>query len=638
MRPALFVARCMLPLVLALLLQTSSDGQRLGEFQSQVEGLPGIASADFATADRAIVALPDEHRIVTLDLREGRKLSFGELGSADGQLRFPRGAAVAPSGRIFVSDTGNDRVQSFEPSGAFLHRWGNYGPAENRTRRPSGIDANADYVAVADTGNDCVRVYDHDGLLISTIGGPGTDPARFHRPLDVAFDEEGHLWVADSGNHRIQRVTRAGASLAVLGAWGPGDGLFSCPSGVDVSGERVFVVDRDNQRVQVFDLAGRVQYVWGVHALEPGEGEGRLHFPVDVAVSPDGSRAIVCEPREDRLQVFGPARRPPDAYRTDPLLGGSVPTHFGPRIAARGDWLALVEPEDASVLLYDTTLHDDPVLTARLGLRGSGPGRFQLPGGLAFDAAGRLWASDSIQRSLSEFRIDAREDAERGFDPSRVRLARSADLEAALAARGVALAPVPGALAIDAAGQRYVIDELNAQVLVLDPSFDLLFRLGARGSGERQFRAPVDLALAQDGEQLYVADAALHRVLVFDRRGRFVRAWGEPGRGDGQFHSPSGVATDASGRVYVADAGNHRVQVFDGSGAHLATWGGPEPGVEAHQLRRPAGIAVDGRGRVVVVDHGNHRLLFFDREGELLHAFGPRPFVAPALAGTRSGG
>jgi DNA-binding beta-propeller fold protein YncE len=91
----------------------------------------------------------------------------------------------------------------------------------------------------------------------------------------------------------------------------------------------------------------------------------------------------------------------------------------------------------------------------------------------------------------------------------------------------------------------------------------------------------------------------------------FLIRWGSPGTGDGQFIFPSGLATNAAGRVvYVADSGNHRIQVFDAAGNFLRTFGGEGSG--DGQFIAPFGVATDAAGRVVyVVDTFNHRIQKF---------------------------
>ena len=80
-------------------------------------------------------------------------------------------------------------------------------------------------------------------------------------------------------------------------------GQLASPGAVRVSGERVYVCDTANHRVLVFDLDGKPLYDWGVHALLPHEGAGKLHYPSGIAVAPDGARALVLEDFEQWAEM-----------------------------------------------------------------------------------------------------------------------------------------------------------------------------------------------------------------------------------------------------------------------------------------------------------------------------------------------
>jgi DNA-binding beta-propeller fold protein YncE len=87
------------------------------------------------------------------------------------------------------------------------------------------------------------------------------------------------------------------------------------------------------------------------------------------------------------------------------------------------------------------------------------------------------------------------------------------------------------------------------------------------------------VAVAADGQTVYVADLNNHRIQAFDARGRFLGTWGSDGHDDGQFWYPYGVVVASDGQtIYVADTGNHRIQAFcrtpgAGGDGNLATPG-----------------------------------------------------------------
>jgi hypothetical protein len=177
----------------------------------------------------------------------------------------------------------------------------------------------------------------------------------------------------------------------------------------------------------------------------------------------------------------------------------------------------------------------------------------------------------------------------------------------------------PHGVAVDASGDVYVSDLLNARVEKFDSSGNFLTEWGSAGSGDGQFDLPLGLAVDPSGD-VYVADVLNDRIEEFDSNGGFLRKWGSSGSGDGQFNHPFGVAVDGSGNVYVTDQQNNRVEKFDSTGVFLAKWGSAGSG--DGQFALPIGIAVDQSGSVYVADNNNHRVEKFDSNGTFLTQWG----------------
>jgi len=192
---------------------------------------------------------------------EGKRLAvWGSYGTGPGQFIYPMGVDVDRNGCIYVCEYGEqDRVQVFSPEGRFLRAWGSHGGGPGGFRRASGLALDSQgNVYVADACNHRIQCFAPDGKLLRAWGRPGVGPGELKYPYDVAVASEGDqefAYVVEYGNHRVQKFTLNGQSV---GLWGPrpGDrpGELNGPWGIAVDGHGLmYVADTGNHRVQVWD-------------------------------------------------------------------------------------------------------------------------------------------------------------------------------------------------------------------------------------------------------------------------------------------------------------------------------------------------------------------------------------------------
>ena len=187
----------------------------------------------------------------------------------------------------------------------------------------------------------------------------------------------------------------------------------------------------------------------------------------------------------------------------------------------------------------------------------------------------------------------------------------------------------PMAMATD--GERlYIANSLAASVLVVDFSgrVDAVLPLQAALPGETTPR-PIGIAITRDGE-IVVSDANNHRVLFLDAGGRVVRAVGTGTRSAGEqgFNVPGDLTVDDAGNVYVVDTLNGRVVELSPDGAFAGQFG--QLGSTAGTLSRPKGVAVDEKGRVFVSDGLLAAVQVFGPDGTFLGIIGRRDPADPA--------
>lgn len=170
-------------------------------------------------------------------------------------------------------------------SGTLLFSWG-----ENRFVEPHGlrVDRN-DNIWVTDRALQQVFKFSHDGKLLLTLGTehvPGLDATHFNLPADIAFASDGSIYVSDGyGNNRIAKFSSEGTFLLDWGRKGTGPGEFDLPHSVAVDAQGlVYVADRSNARIQVFDANGKFLKMWKSEEL------GR---PWSLAIGPDNLLYVV---------------------------------------------------------------------------------------------------------------------------------------------------------------------------------------------------------------------------------------------------------------------------------------------------------------------------------------------------------
>ncbi len=257
------------PLVLVLLATLVTSGCGGGSISpTPTASGPAAEAGDTLSASPTAVPMP---------LGEGLLRVIGSPGSADGEFATPHGVALDPQGNLYVADTGNDRVQVFDPEGLFL-----LSIADARFEGPR-------YVALDDTGriyvtdsSERVHVFNGRGEPLQSFGQPGSLPSQFSGIADLAVDSlAGELYVADSGNGRVQKLSLLSGLVLTLGEEGDEAGLLSRPQGIAVDGEaNVYVADAQEGRIVKYAPGGTF-----LRAFDTGLGLGELR---DITVDEQG--------------------------------------------------------------------------------------------------------------------------------------------------------------------------------------------------------------------------------------------------------------------------------------------------------------------------------------------------------------
>lgn len=537
--------------------------------------LLGVAVALLTDAGRPIVAAPRQ------DGAEAAKgpafVRIIEAVAQGGQLNLPMGVAATPDGnRIFVVDTGNARIQVFQPSTEpYLGWWGRRGENYGQFWQPRDVAVSPDgrYVYVVDAGRSVVLQYRLDEKFcvkahcenkpFQEWGGPGKGPGLFLNPIGLSVDSRGNVYVADEGASDIEIFTPDGSQwLGTLGGPGSDPDKLNHPRDVAIGpDDDVWVADTNRNRLVVFGRDGKLKRQLSSLGSRV---EDKLNKPSGIAVSLDG-RFIIRD--------FEPSYTSPRLWRS-----GADGKLLGPAMGLAG-----VDPRLQLHLQGATFLPSgDAVLSNPYA------GTDQLDNG---DAGLLLMPPDG--GSITPL-------AGLGRDPGQFDRPRAAALDDQL-------------LVVSDSGNRRI------QVLDAGQDFRPLYLFGAP---DLDMGEPAGLAVWRTGPKrdelkVYVADPDRHLVHVFLADGTSLGAYGtgQRQRSAEGLDGPEGVAVDADGTVYIADTGNNRIVRRGPAGEILGSFGGA--GKDA--LEYPRDLTVGPDGLLYVIERGQSRLSAYTLEGALVH-------------------
>jgi len=220
--------------------------------------------------------------------------------AGESPLLTPVSLCRGPDGSIYVGDSEAPAIHRIaDASGKWLETL----DLPEAIVRPAAVayDSATGVLYVADVKAHDVKVLGADGALRRTIGRRGTGRGEFNFPTDVHYDGE-RLWVADTGNQRVQGLTPEGDAVVILGSGRAGDapGDLAMPKGIAVDGDgHVYVVDARYENVQIFDRDGRLLLFFG----REGTGPGRFWLPAGICIDTN-DRIWISDTYNRRIQVF----------------------------------------------------------------------------------------------------------------------------------------------------------------------------------------------------------------------------------------------------------------------------------------------------------------------------------------------
>ena len=541
----------------------------------------------------------------------------------------PVGIATDGSGNLYVADTVNNEIRKVTPAGVV-------------TTIASGA---------ALTGSNAVRnvklVPDSSKGLIKNAGLSG--------PEGIAVSVDGlTIYVSDTENQVIRKIIIAADGSATMstlvgsvGSRGSSDGTGSAarfynPTGitVDASGN-LYVADTSNDTIRKITPANEVTTLSGT-AMTPGTANGagsaaRFHSPLGITVGADGN-LYVADTNNSMIRMVTPegvvstfAGNPGTSGSSDGT--SSSATFWSPAgITVDANGNLYVVDSTISTVRKITPAGVVTTLAGTAGIKGCSDGAglaasFNSPYGIAADASGNLYVADTFNNTI------------RKVTPAGVVTTLAGVSKATGSTDGTGLAASfdsPSGIAVDASGNLYIADANNATIRKVTPEGVVSTLAGTAGNfgsadgtgSAASFYWPQGVAVDNSGN-LYIADTGNHTIRMVTPEGVVTTLAGTAGsRGstDGtgsaaRFYHPWSIAVDTSGNLYVADSENDTIRKITPEGVvstlagSAETQGTADGTGSAANFDWPRGIALGTNGNLYIADLGNSRIRMVTPEG-----------------------
>jgi sugar lactone lactonase YvrE len=530
-----------------------------------------------------------------------------------------RGLASTAANDLYITfgTGGGHGVEGVDSTNVSIYDISSFGPssAEGGFSSPTGLYVDGSgSVYVADTTNNRVQKLSAAEAFVFQIGrsdeAAGTDNGEFSSPVDVALDSDGAIFVVDSGNSRVQKFDSAGVFVSKFGTSGNGDNQMNSPLSIAVdANDDIYVSDTGNNRVVKYELGFSSDLTGHLPTLACGT---TYHYRA-FATNADGTS-------------YG-------ADQTFTTLGCDVPTvttRDSSTVTSSTAILAGSHEDSGSISVtlrgfnygttasYGSTVSEDgDMYVDSFGTSGGGGnGTFLALSGVGTDPDGNIYTTDQFEDVIQKFSSVG------AYSAPQYNVSNPT----------ANYVTTPSVVRGGPDGKLYAMDYTNSRITRFDDDTFTNPTLFAAGAG---LVNPIDIAFDSTGNA-YVADFSNNRVAKLDSAGTTViLEIGEGvGPGPGELSGPSSVAIDSAGNIFVADTTNSRIQKFSSSGTFVDEVGSSGSGDGQFLFSSFAFIMIDDEDNLYVADTSNNRVQKFDSNLNYVSQFGesgsnPGQFSSP---------
>jgi uncharacterized protein (TIGR03437 family) len=540
------------------------------------------------------------------------------------------GVAADAMGNIYIADAGDNRIRMIAANGIISTLAGT--TTGNALNSPYGVTADGlGNLYIADLGNNRIQKIATGGVVTTLL-------AQLGMPRNLLADRAGNIYFSEFGGQRVKKLSADGTVTVIAGtgvAGSNGDGgaailaQLSYPAGLalDVYGN-LYIADSGNNRIRKVS-GGRISTILGSGATAAASSE-ELATPTSVAVDAAGN-LYVADAGNQRIRKLTPA----GTITTIPVAARDVALDStGNLLVAAGAHVYRILTSGAV-----TTIAGDGGYLFRGDGGPATMARLNSPSGVALDGNGNLWIADTGNARIRQVTMGSGQintiaggagqlntPLQIAFDPnSNLLIADAAGFrirELTATQNGLLTVAgtgssgssgdgfpatatslnIPGGVAVSGNGTIYFSDTANNRVRKISGGVVVTVagngQAGFNGDGQGQgvtLHGPGGICLDPAGN-LYIADAGNNRVRKMTADGNVKTV-----AGPDQLNNPHGVAVDSAGNLWIADTGNHRVAVIQPNGTLTEAAG---------QLQAPWSLTVDpGSGSVYVADAGSNLVL-----------------------------
>lgn len=472
------------------------------------------------------VANGGDHTIAVIDASGKLRYTIGESGSQEGQLKHPASVAVSPRNRLYVAESGNDRISVFTHDGIFLFSFGNRSAVgEANLNRPAQVAVDdEEHIFVLETrGRGRVSVYNAEGELLKRFTGEELKGQgdRETELAALAADGAGRLYLADKANGKILQLDWMAAKVVrTFGSRGESRGQFSKIAGIGVSPDhQLAIADRGNRKVEIYRLPDAAATA-ATAARFPGLQRGSVYpFECDKAYALPTSD-FLCLSRE-RRSVNRVSRE-----------GKKVVEFSGP---FRDPQAAAVDDKDVAIADGDkvSVFSHDGKRRFTIGRGGGRDGEFDDIGGLFL--SDKLYVADSGNRRVQIFTRDG------------VFLDKLVNIK-----DQPSLLEKPVAVVVDSQRNVCVADNGLNRVRVFSPKKELLYELGGGASPDDRIEKIHALAVDRDDNLYVLLTTARNRYAVHIYNGpKRILSFGSYGEQGSGWTGPTSLTLLSSEKTAV---------------------------------------------------------------------------------------